>query len=79
MNAERSARQVARACEQGRAEVVLSVPARFAVKFEAPFPGLTSDLLASANKMLPSADESETQPKTGKKSFSQVSPSWVPH
>src|SRR5947207_1845257 len=77
MNAERAARRIVRACIRGEAEVVLSLPAKLAVKFNALLPGITADIMALANRVLPSAQESETTVKTGKQSFSDVSPSWV--
>src|SRR3979411_3148845 len=77
MNAERAARRIVRACIRGEAEVVLSLPAKVAVKFNPLFPGVTANLMALANRLLPSAQESETAVKTGKQSFSDVSPSWV--
>jgi NAD(P)-dependent dehydrogenase (short-subunit alcohol dehydrogenase family) len=77
MNAERAARRIVRACVRGEAEVILSVPAMAAVKFEAIFPGITADLLGIVNQLLPSADGSNKTAKTGKQSFSDLSPSWV--
>ena len=77
MNAERAARRIVHACLRGEAEVVLSVPAKLAVKFEALLPGITADALAIANSLLPSADKSEKQVKTGKQSASDASPSRI--
>lgn len=77
MSADRAARRIVRACATGEAEVVLSVPAKAAVKFHGLFPGITSDVLALVNKALPGADESEKEAKTGKQSYSDVSPSWI--
>ena len=77
MNAERAALRIVRACIRGEAEVVLSLPAKVAAKFNALFPGITADIMALANRMLPSAQEADTAVKTGKQSFSDVSPSWV--
>ena len=77
MSAERAARRIIRACVRGEAEVVLSFPAKAAVKFNAMFPGLTAEILALGNGMLPSSHGSDTAAKTGKQSFSQVSPSWA--
>jgi short-subunit dehydrogenase len=53
MDVERAARKIVDACRHGRAEVVLSVPAKLAVKFHDLFPGFTSDLLALENRLLP--------------------------
>jgi len=53
MSAERAARQIIAACRRGDAEVVLSLPARAAVAFHELFPGLTADLMALVNRLLP--------------------------
>jgi hypothetical protein len=61
---------------RGEAEVVVSVPAKVAVKFNALFPGITADIMAIADHLLP-APKGDTTANTGKQSFSEVSPSWV--
>jgi NAD(P)-dependent dehydrogenase (short-subunit alcohol dehydrogenase family) len=79
MSARRAARQIVDATIRGRAEVVLSLPAKFAVKAHGLFPGITSDVLGLVNRLLPSSEghEEAREAKTGKQSFSEVSPSWV--
>ena len=77
ISAQRAARRIVRACMRGEAEVVLSVPAKAAAAFHGLFPGVTADILAIMNQLLPAADTAEAQPKTGKQSFSRVSPSWL--
>ena len=77
MNAERAARRIVQACLRGESDVVLSVPAKIAVNFHGVLPGLTADALALVNSILPFAEGSETQVKTGKQSTSSVSPSWA--
>jgi NAD(P)-dependent dehydrogenase (short-subunit alcohol dehydrogenase family) len=77
MSAERAARRIVRACLHGEAEVVLSIPAKFAVKLEAIAPGLTADVLAIVNQLLPSSEGADAPAKLGKESTSGVSPSWV--
>ena len=77
MNAKRAAQRIPRACIRGESEVVLSLPAKFAVKSDALFPGITADVMAAANLVLPSAQGSDTEIKTGKQSYSEVSPSWL--
>lgn len=76
MSAERAARRIVRACMRGEAEVVISLPAKVAVKFNAMFPEFTADIMAMANGLLPSSQR-DTKLKTGKQSFSEASPSWV--
>lgn len=77
MNAERAARRIVNACIRGEAEVVLSLPAKIAVTIDALLPGVTADVLALVNSLLPSADRSEKQVKTGKQSASDAPPSWI--
>jgi short-subunit dehydrogenase len=77
MSANWAARRIVSACVRGDAEVVLSGPAKFALKVNALFPGMTSDILSIVNELLPSADPSQKKIRTGSQSFSEVSPSWV--
>jgi NAD(P)-dependent dehydrogenase (short-subunit alcohol dehydrogenase family) len=53
MDVQRAAKKIVNACRFGVAEVVLSAPAKLAAKFHDLFPGLTADLLAYENRMLP--------------------------
>lgn len=75
MSAERAARQIIRACKRGVAEVVLTVPARLAVKAQALFPGTTTDLLAIVNQLLPGPGGIGERRAKGKDSESALSPS----
>jgi short-subunit dehydrogenase len=79
INAERAARAIVRACEHGKAEIVLSVPAQLAARLNGLFPSVVSDALGVANTLLPSATGSaeEKDAKTGRQSYSRVSPSWA--
>lgn len=77
MNAERAARRILRARIRGEPEVVLSLPAKFAVKFNGLVPGITADLMGVANLMLPGAEGPNSEIRNGKQSYSEVSPSWV--
>ncbi len=76
MSAGWAARRIVDACVRGDAELVLSLPAKLAVKFHALFPGVTADSLGLANKLLPSAN-GKTEAKPGRESGSAASPSWV--
>jgi len=77
MAAESAARQIIRACKRGEAEVILSVPAQFAVTFHGLFPGLTADLLGVVNRWLPRAGAGGQEGKPGRDSESAWSPSWL--
>ena len=75
LSAERAARQILDACRYGRAEVVLSLPAKLAVKFHGLFPGLTANLLALVNRLLPAPGGIGTEVREGKDSESALAPS----
>lgn len=78
-NAGRAARRIVRASVEGEAEVVLSVPAKVAVKLHSLFPGVSADVMAIANRLLPDSKggEKAAEAKRGEQSFSDVSPSWI--
>ncbi len=77
VSAENAARQIVRACKRGDAELVISIPAKIAVLFEALFPGATSQMLAAVNQLLPEAGGAGTERVKGRDSTSAWSPSWV--
>jgi NAD(P)-dependent dehydrogenase (short-subunit alcohol dehydrogenase family) len=77
MNARRAARRIVNACVHGEAEVVLSLPAKVAVKFHGLFAGAAVDLLGLMNVFLPSAGGIGREVRTGEQSSSSVSPSWI--
>jgi NAD(P)-dependent dehydrogenase (short-subunit alcohol dehydrogenase family) len=66
INAERAARQIVRACQNGESEVVVGLPAKLAIIANAVAPGLLSDLLATGNEwLLPRATGSDTSRHKG--------------
>lgn len=77
VSAENAARQVVRACKRGDAELVISVPAKIAVLFDALFPEAMSQMLAVANRVLPEAGGVGTERRKGRESTSSWSPSWL--
>ncbi len=77
VSAENAARQVVAACRQGRAELVISIPAKVAVTFDALFPELTSQMLALTNRFLPAPGGVGTERMKGRDSASAWSPSWL--
>jgi hypothetical protein len=66
MDAERAARQIVYATKRGEAERVLSTPATLAARFHGLFPGLTADVLAMVNRLLPSGDHVGTDQSPGR-------------
>lgn len=77
VSAENAARQVVRACKRGDAELVISIPAKIAVLFDALFPEAMSQMLAVANRVLPEAGGVGTERRKGRESTSSWSPSWL--
>jgi len=56
MDVERAARRILNAVRHGKSHVVLSLPAKVADKIHGLFPGLTSDALGLANRLLPGTE-----------------------
>jgi len=77
ISAESAARRIVTACKRGEAEILLSLPAEIGVPFHALFPGLTSELLAWINTLLPGPGGIGTEKAKGKESYSELSPSWL--
>ena len=77
VSAENAARQIVSACKRGQAELVISVPAKIAVLFDALFPEAMSQMLALANGLLPKAGGVGTETMKGRDSTSSWSPSWL--
>lgn len=77
MSARRAARQIVDATARGDAELVLSVPAKVATLAHGLFPETTVDVLGLINRFLPAPGGIGKDVRTGKQSFSRVSPSWV--
>jgi len=75
VSAEKAAAQIIEACENGRAELIISPQAKLAAKFYALFPELTSDIAAFANNLLPSAGGIGKRHAPGRDSQSAASPS----
>lgn len=77
VSAESAARQVTEAARCGDAELIISIPAKFAAKLNALFPNLTSELLSITDRFLPRPGTSGTEVFKGLESTSSVSPSWI--
>jgi NAD(P)-dependent dehydrogenase (short-subunit alcohol dehydrogenase family) len=59
MDVARAARRILNAMRYGNSHIVLSLPAKVADKVHGLFPGLTSDALGLANRLLPSTESHE--------------------
>lgn len=77
MNANRAARQVVDSCARGDAELILTVPAKFATLLHGVFPEVMVDVLGVVNRFLPPPGGIGTDVRTGKQSRSKASPSWL--
>jgi hypothetical protein len=76
MDADRAARQIVDSIRRGVAERVLSMPAKVADMAGALAPGLTAELLAGVNRLLPpSHGDAGRERRTGEASTSALSPS----
>jgi NAD(P)-dependent dehydrogenase (short-subunit alcohol dehydrogenase family) len=76
MDVERAARRILNAMRHGKSHVVLSLPAKVADKIHGLFPGLTSDALGLANRLLPGI-ESDKQGVEGQHCRPVVSVPWL--
>ncbi|WP_138993216.1 SDR family oxidoreductase [Larkinella sp. C7] len=72
-SAEESARQILEACRYGRAELIISLPAKVAAAVHGLFPGLTAEVLSVINMLLPAPGGIGEQRAKGKDSESSLS------
>ncbi len=77
ISARHAAREIVRACARGDGEIILSLPAKAAAKFNALFPELTMDILEFASRLLPGPGGIGKGRAAGKDSTSRLSPSWL--
>lgn len=77
VSADRAARQIVKACEYGRAELIISLPAKFAIKMHALFPTATDLVLRTADKLLPSVEGNDGLKKKGAESGTGLTNSWL--
>jgi len=68
INVDRAARQIVAACEYGKAELIVSLPAKIAIKAHALFPGMSSLALRATNQLLPDAEGAENVSRKGSQS-----------
>jgi short-subunit dehydrogenase len=79
MSAERAADQILRACRNGQAHVVLSLPAKLASLIHGVAPGVTADTLGLTNQLLPGPGGIGTRQLSGRESRPHWLPSWLTH
>ncbi len=72
IGARRAARSIVRAIRRGRAEIVLSVPAKLAVAVHGLFPGTTATMLGISNRVMPGTGDSGKERFRGRDSETAV-------
>lgn len=77
VSAENAARQIVDACPDGRAELIISVPAKVAALMDAAFPELTAAAMSLVNQLLPGPGGVGKKNVTGEQSESWASPSFL--
>ena len=77
MDAERAARRIVRACARGEPEIILTAPAKLAVRIQGAMPGMVAELMALANRLLPAPGGIGRAAAKGHESESALSPSWL--
>jgi NAD(P)-dependent dehydrogenase (short-subunit alcohol dehydrogenase family) len=75
IDADEAGRRIVDAIRRGKAERVLSVPAKVAALGRALFPGMTAGMLASVNRLLPGAGRGSHVAREGRRCESAWSPS----
>jgi NAD(P)-dependent dehydrogenase (short-subunit alcohol dehydrogenase family) len=75
--AESAAKRIVKACINGEAEVVLSLPAQAMAAVHGLFPGMTADVWGLVNRMLPGPGGIGKATATGKESETSITRSWV--
>lgn len=77
MEAHRAARKIANAVARGSAEIILTPQANLLALAHGIAPGLTSDLLGAANRVMPGTGSRDRRHFTGKESETAVSRSFL--
>jgi len=77
INADRAARQIVNASEYGSAELIVSLPAKIAIKTHAIFPSLAAIALRITNQLLPAPGGAESVGKKGAQSTTALTESWL--
>jgi short-subunit dehydrogenase len=77
MSAMRAARRILRACVHGEAEVILGLPAKVAARVYALAPGLSAEILAAVNLLLPEPGGDAAETRKGFESETEITQSWI--
>jgi NAD(P)-dependent dehydrogenase (short-subunit alcohol dehydrogenase family) len=74
-SAQSAAAQVIRATSRGDAELIITLPAQLASKFNGLFPGVTADMMGLVNRVLPGPNGNGAAKIPGRESKSWLTPS----
>lgn len=77
IEASEAARQIVAAIKRGDAEVTLGLPAQLLSTFHGLFPGITSDIMALVNRLLPAPGGDDTARHLGRDSETAVTESFL--
>jgi short-subunit dehydrogenase len=77
ISAARAAKRIVRACVHGEAEVILGLPAKVAARLYALAPGISAEILAAANRMLPEPGSDGRETRKGFQSETEFTRSWI--
>jgi short-subunit dehydrogenase len=77
ISADRAARQIVQACEYGKAELIITWPAKLAIKAHQLFPGMSHTVLAAVARALPGPGELGQAKAKGAKSATSITESWL--
>ena len=78
ISAEKASKQIVKATQQKKAEIILTFDAKLLAKFHGLFPGLTSKILALVDRLLPGAGPVEgLEPHSGKESKTSITTSFL--
>ncbi len=77
VSADRAARQIVNACEYGKSEIILTLPAKVAIKLHALFPSVSSAVLSTVNRALPEPGDLGQGKAKGAASTTRITESWL--
>ncbi len=77
MSVDRAARQIVNACQHGDSSLIVSVPAKVAIKLHQLFPAISANVLSGVNRLLPGSPGHATKTWKGKQSSTRLSRSWL--
>lgn len=77
ISADRAARKIITACEYGQAELIITLPAKLAIKAHVLFPGISAAALALVDRGLPAPGDLGQGKAKGAQSTTGVTESWL--